>query len=105
MRLVDAICAERPSMSKRMTSFALTIFALSQHVEIRDDHGVQPVSAIARLAFQSHHADFLDVGRLQIVRFDLLGINILAIAQNDDFFLAAGEKQMAVRIEVARDRR
>ena len=62
---------------------------------------MQPVAAFAGLALQSHHREFLDVWRLQVVRLDLFGVNILAIAQHDHFFFAPGEEEVPVRVEIA----
>ena len=61
---------------------------------------MQAVATLAGFAFESHYRQFLNVGRLQIVGFDFLGIDILAIAQNDHFFFSPGEEQVAVRVEV-----
>ena len=52
-------------------------------------------------ALQRHHANFLDVGRLQIVGLDLFGIDVLAVAEDDDVFLATGDKQIAAGVEIA----
>ena len=101
MRLVEAICGDRPSISKRMTSFALTILRCRSASKFGNDHGVQAIAALSGLAFEAHHRDFLDERRLQVVSFDFFGIDILAVTEDDDFFLAPGEEQMAVRVEIA----
>ncbi len=80
--------------------------ALFQQIEIRHDHGIEAIgSGIAGFALQRHHADFLNVGRLQIVGLDFLGIDVLAVAEHDHVFLAAGDKQIAAASRNSRDRR
>ena len=44
----------------------------------------------------------LMIGRLQVVRFDLFGVNVFAIAEDDDFFLAPSEEQMALESKYPR---
>ena len=35
------------------------------------------------------------------MRFDLFGIDVLSVAQDDDFFLATGEKEVTLRVEIS----
>ena len=63
---------------------------------------MQPVRRwIAGPSLQTHHANFLDVRRLQVVGLNLFRINILAVAEDDHFFLTASDKQVAVRVQIA----
>src|SRR5439155_25943251 len=71
---------------------------LPQRFEIRNDYREELVASSC--AFHPHHANFLDDRRLQIVRLDLLRINILPIRKNDDFFLTPSDEQISVSIEV-----
>ena len=81
--------------------FYVDDFALPQHIEIRHHDSVEPVAALAGLAFEPHHRNLLDERRLQVVRFDLFRIHILTVAEDNHLFLAPGEKKIAVSIEVA----
>ena len=51
-------------------------------------------------ALQRHHANLFHIRRLQIVRLDLLRINILSVRQHDDFLAPPGDEQIPIRIEV-----
>ena len=62
---------------------------------------MQPVAAFPGLAFQPHHGQFFDVRRFQIMRLNLLGINILPVAEHNQFFLATSKEQVTVGVEVA----
>lgn len=75
-------------------------FLLAENVKVGYDDGVQAI-AFSRLSFDAHDCKFLDEGGFQIVCFDFFGINILPVAENDDFFLASGEEQIAVAIEIS----
>ena len=101
----DALCRRdlwrKPSMSKRMTSLALTILRCRSTSKLGTITACSRSRRFARLAFQPHHGNFLDERRLQVVRFDLFRIDILAVAEDDDFFLAPSQKQMALRVEIA----
>src|ERR1700724_11024 len=62
---------------------------------------MQPIpGTVTWTSLETDERDFLDEWRLQIVRLDFFGVDVLAIAEYDDFFLASREKQIAVRIEV-----
>ncbi len=56
---------------------------------------------LAGCALQAEYADFLDVGRLQVMCFDFFGVDIFAVAQNDDVFFPAGNEEVTVGIAVA----
>src|SRR5262249_43542258 len=73
--------------------------ALSEYLEIRHDHCMKPFFAGA--SFESKNGNFPDARRLQVVGFDLFGINIFAVTEDDDFFLAPGDEEISVSIEVA----
>ncbi len=81
--------------------FGVHNLLLAQHIEVGHDHRVQTVAAFPWFTFQSHHRQFFDVGRLQVVSLDLFGINILPVAEHDHFFFAASEEQVPARIKVA----
>ena len=76
--------------------------ACTKNIEIGDDYSVQALGKrLAGAAFEAHHTDVLDEGRLQIVRFDLLRINVLAVAENNYIFAAPSDKEISTSIEVA----
>ena len=82
--------------------FRVDDLAFLEHVEVRDDDGVQALGTrVARFGLQAHHADFLDVGRLEIVRLDFFRIDVLAVGENDEFLAPAGDEEIAAGIEVA----
>ena len=82
--------------------FGVDDLALLEHVEVGHDHGIEAFGVgVAGLGFQAHHADFLDEGRLQVVGFDLFGINVFAVGEDDEFLAASGDEQIAAGIEVA----
>src|SRR5260370_9461328 len=81
--------------------FCVDDLSLPERVEIGNDNGVQPLpGTVAWTTFETDDRDFLDEWRLQIVRLDFFGVDVLAIAEYDDFFLTSREKQIAARIEV-----
>src|SRR6266851_8122260 len=81
--------------------FCVDDLPLPERIEVGNDNGVQPLpGTLIWTTFETDDRDFLDEWRLQIVRLDFFGVDVFAIAQYDDFFLASGEKQIAVRIEV-----
>ena len=67
--------------------------ALPQHIEVWDNHAMETVATFSGLAFKPDDSDFLDERRLQVVRLDLLGVDIFAIAEDDDFFLVQLRKR------------
>ena len=70
--------------------------------KVRNDHGVQALGEwFAGRALQSQNTNLLDVGRLQIVSFDFFGVDVFAVAEDDDIFLASGDEEVAVGIAVA----
>src|SRR4029077_6084278 len=82
-------------------SFCVDDLSLPERVEIGNDNSVQPIpGTVTWTTFETDDRDFLDEWRLQIVRLDFFGVDVLAIAEYDDFFLASCEEQIAVRIEV-----
>ena len=69
-------------MSKRITSFAFTTLrSLSTSKFGTTTAYRRSELGSPGFAFEAHHADFLDGGRLQVVRFDLLGINVLSVGR------------------------
>ena len=94
--------AERPSISKRSMSPTLTILARRSASKSgtmtawrRSENGSP--GALCK----PDDANLLDVGRLQVVRFDFFGIDVLAVAEDDDVFLASGDEEVAVGVAVA----
>src|SRR6266567_1400267 len=73
-------------------------FSLSQRFEIRHNHGVQFLRP--RGSFHSHHTDFFDKRRLQVMGLDFFGIDILAIGENDHVLLAPGDEQISALVDV-----
>ena len=66
---------------------------------------MQPLrERLAGRALQADDANFLDVRRLLVVRFDFLGVDVLAVAKDDDVFLASGDVEVAVDVAVLGDR-
>ena len=62
---------------------------------------MQPIpGTVTWTTLETDDRDFPDEWRLQIVRLDFFGVDVLAIAEYDDFFLASREEQIALRIEV-----
>src|ERR1700736_956988 len=81
--------------------FCVDDLSLPERVEIGNDNGMQPIPGIVTwTTFETDDRDFLDEWRLQIVRLDFFGVDVLAIAEYDDVLLASREKQIAARIEV-----
>ena len=79
--------------------FRIDDFPLFEDLEIRNHHRMQAVFSGAK--FHSHNRDFSDERRLQVVSLDFFRINIFPVAENDDFFLPASNKQVVIGIEVA----
>ena len=75
----------------------------AQRFEVGHDHGMQAFGeGLAGRALQAEDADLLDVGRLQVMRLDLFGIDVLAVAEDDDVFFAAGDEEVSVGIAIAK---
>ena len=72
---------------------------LLEHCIVRYDNRVQPLGCGLARTRDAEDAQLLDKCRLSIVRFDFLGIQILAGGEDDDLFLAAGDVQAALRVE------
>src|SRR4030095_2951441 len=45
------------------------------------------------------HGNLLDVGALQIVSFQFIGVDVFSVRENDDFFLSSGDKQVPAGIQ------
>ena len=105
MRLVDAICRGQAFNVEADRLLRIHNLALPQHVEVRARSRRAAGRRPRRVCLPVPDGNFLDERRLQIVRLDLLGINILAVAQDDHFFLAPRQKQMSVRNRSSRGRR
>src|SRR5690349_1416701 len=56
---------------------------------------------LARTVHQPHHANLLDKRRAHVLGFQFFRINIFSPAQDDDFFLAPGDEQVAAFVLVA----
>src|SRR5579859_6681945 len=56
---------------------------------------------LTRPVHEAHNTNFPDKRRAHVVRFNLLGINILSRAKDDDLLLAAGNEKIATLILVA----
>src|SRR5258708_15365626 len=73
---------------------------LPQRIEVRHNHRMEPVAPFTGPSLKSHHGDFLDVRRFQVMRFNLFGINIFPVAEHDHFFLTPSKHQVAMRVEL-----
>ena len=75
--------------------------ALAQQFKIGHDYGVEPLRCrISGSRLQRHHANLFHVLRLQIVRLDLFGIDILSVGEHDDFLAPSSDKEIAAGIEI-----
>ncbi len=77
-------------------------FGAAQRFEVRHDDAVEALGEwLAGRALQPDDADFFYVGRLQVVGLDFFGINVLAVAEDDEVFLASGDEEVAGGVGVA----
>ncbi len=76
--------------------------AFAHDLLVRHDHRVQALGGWLTRPAQAEHAELLDERRAAVVRFDLLGIEILSRAQHDHFLLAPCDVQAALTIEPAK---
>ncbi len=66
---------------------------LAQDVHIRNHDRVEALTEwFPRSALQPHHAHLLDPWALQIMRFNLLGVDVLAGTEDDHVLLAPGDE-------------
>ena len=74
----------------------------AERFEVGHDDAVKTLGeGLAGRALQADDADFLDVGRLLVMRLDLFRIDVLAVAEDDDIFLAPGDVEVAAVVAVA----
>ncbi len=62
---------------------------------------MQAVAFFSGLAFKAHHGDFLNKRRLHVVCFDLFGIDVFSVAEDDDFLLAPSKEEISFGVEVS----
>ena len=80
--------------------------ALAHQVHVRDDDGIQPFGRrIVRRPVSPSTQISLTNGGLPVIRLDLLRVDVLAGREDDHFFLAAGDREPAARVDAARGRR
>ncbi len=72
-----------------------------ERFKIRHNHRVQLfLLRITRHALQRHHTNFFNELGFQVVRFNLIRIQIFPVRQNNQFLLAPCNKHVAAPVDI-----